>query len=184
MVPISKILLLLNGLLCFQDLTAQTLKGKLHNQEDSSAVMFANIQIFDSSQNILTVSKTNVNGEFEFEIPEKTSLVKIFSDVEHGEIHIINFKGHFIDTVEIGNIPMIQAPPHLQVQFYSISQRKERRNQEKIVRTYNKRVKQSDNFYFIRNREDLKMTATWEEQKDTNRLKLIYLIDFNALIKN
>lgn len=182
-----KISMIIVGLTWFQSLFAQTIKGKLYNQKDSSAGEFIKIVSVDSSENILNGATSDRNGEFQINLPNQTNYLKIMGGVEYSEIKIIgfdNYKKH--DTLyNIGSIPVIQAPQFIQVQFKGISRRRERKNQEYIIEDYNKKVLSYKDIEVSRSQGNFKMLQKPEKAKNnSNRLKLVYYISLNELIAN
>lgn len=179
-----KILLLIAiSLLTINSLFAQTLKGRLFNQEDSLPPMFVNVVQVDSSGKLLTGTTTDKNGEFSVTVLKNTEMVKIFQFPEFAEIQLQNISHQSVDTLDLEKIPMIKAPSFLQVQFKGITKRKEKRNQIQLIRDYNKKVKAYKNRELVINGQTIRLIASYYKTKDTKRLKLTYILNLNE-IKN
>lgn len=182
-----KISMIIVGQMWFQSLSAQTIKGKLYNDKDSSAVEFITIVSVDSSEKILNGATSDRNGEFQIKLPNQTNYLKIMGGVEYSEIKIIGFDNYKKnDTLyNIGSIPVIQAPQFIQVQFKGISKRRERKNQEYIIEDYNNKVLSYKDIEVSRPQGNFKMLQKPEKARNnSNRLKLVYYISLNELIAN
>ncbi len=183
----SQIKILLLIAICFltiNSLFAQTLKGRLFNQEDSLPAMFVNVVQVDSSEKLLTGTNTDENGVFALTVLKNTEIIKIFQLPEFAEIQIKNICHDSVDTLDLEKIPMIKAPSFLQVQFKGISKRKERRYQRQLIKDYNKKVKAYKNRDLVIYGQTIRLTASYCKQKDTERLKLTYILNLNEIRKN
>jgi hypothetical protein len=176
-----KILSFITGIIWFQPLTAQIVNGKLYDIKDSSALEFATIACVNASENDLLRVTSDENGEFQINLPLGTFYLKIFKFSEYAEIKIININLS-LDTVNIGPIPLIRAPEFIQVQFKGISRRRERKNQENLIKEYNKKINKYHDIEVSRPNGKFKMIQKAEMKNDESRLNLVYQINFNELI--
>ena len=78
---------------------------------------------------------------------------------------------------------MIKAPTYLHIQFIGMSKRKERRDQRQNIRSYNKEVKNYDDLVVELNNQTVRLNANSEKQEKTDRLRLMYLLDFGDLMR-
>jgi hypothetical protein len=180
LLPIN-VLLISFGIILFQPFKAQMVSGKLYDIKDSSAVEFATIVCVNTSENAVTRVFSDENGEFQINLPLGTFYLKIFKSVEYSEIKIININKS-LDTVNIGSIPLIRAPEFIQVQYKSISGRRERKKQESLIKEYNKMVNRYHEIEIKRPYGKFKMIQKAESKKDESRINLVYQINFNELI--
>ncbi len=178
---IKIVLLIAISFLTINSPFAQTLKGRLFNQEDSLPAIFVNVVQVDSSGKILTGTTTDKNGEFFVTVLKNTEMIKIFLLPEFVEIQLKNISHDSFDTLDLGKIPMIKAPSFLQVQFKGISKRKERRNQRQLIRDYNKKVKTYKNHELVINGQTILLTASYYTTKNTERLILTYILNLNEI---
>jgi hypothetical protein len=169
--------------LAINSLFAQTLKGSLFNQEDSLPAMFVNVVQVDSFGKLLTGTTTDEKGEFLVTVLKNTEMIRIVQLPEFAEIQVINISHDLVDTLDLEKIPMIKAPNYPQVQSKGISKRKERRNQRQLIKAYNKKVKAYKNRDLEINGQAVGLTATYHQPKDTERPRLIYILNLNE-IKN
>ncbi len=179
----NKISLLLLGLIYSVGLSAQTLKGEIFNKEDSLPVMFANIVFVDSEGNTLTGTSTNQEGQFNVQIPASAELMRIFQLPEFAELHIINLTREFSDTLDLGRLPLIKSPTYLKVQFKGVSEKKEKQNQRQLLKDYNKQILSYKDTVIEFNNQNIKLSADPIKQPDTERLRLLYILNFEE-IKN
>jgi hypothetical protein len=177
-----KILLFIAGIIWLQTLPAQIVSGKLYDIKDSSAVEFASIVCVNASEKFLTQVHSDQKGEFQINLPLETYYLKISKFVEYSEIRIINIT-HSLDTLNIGSIPIIKTPEYIQVQFKDISRRKERKNQESLLKEYNRKINKYPDIGVSRPNGKFKMIRKAEIKNNESRLNLFYQINFNDLIK-
>ena len=176
-----KFLLFIAGIIWFQTVTAQIVRGKLFDIKDSSAVEFASIVCVNASEKFLTQVHSDENGEFQINLPLETYYLKISKFVECSEIRIINIT-HSFDTLNIGSIPLIKTPEYIQVQFKGISRRKERKNQKSLIKDYNRKINKYHDIVVNRPSGKFKMIKRVEIVENKSKLKLVYQINFNDLI--
>lgn len=178
-----KIILLLFGLTTHSTTSGQILKGVAFNQEDSLTISFLVVQLLNSSGNSISTTTTNHNGEFFVHISENAYSLIITPTLPYAEIKIVNLDQNFSDTLDLGLLPIQKGPNFLQVQFKEISIRKEKRKQRQLIRTYNKKIKNTKDLVIELNGQKVKLKANSEKQMDSDRLKLVYSVDFNDLKK-
>ncbi len=166
------------GLFYTVKLSAQTLKGELFNMEDSLPVMFATIAFVDSAGNTLTGTSTNQEGQFNVQIPDSVQLIRIFQLPEFAELHITNLIHALSDTIDLGQLPMFKAPSHIDVQFKGISERNEGRKQRQITKDFNRLIMSHQDTVVEINNQSVKLSVKPIKQTDSERLILIYVLDF------
>lgn len=176
-----RLLLLFLAIMSTIGLSAQTLKGEIFNREDSLPIMFANLTLVDSLGNFLKATSTNDKGEFVIQTPKDADIMKIFQLPDFAELQIVNLNQGFSDTLNLGRLPMIKAPPYLQVQYKEMSKRKERNNQKQIIKSYNQKVNNYDDLTIKVNNQVVRLNVKSIKQERSERLKLIYVLDFEIL---
>lgn len=143
--------------------------------------MHANITLIDYSGNILTGTTTDKNGLFIIHFYGNAYSLRIFQLQDFAELHIVNLAQKFNDTLDLGHLPMIEAPKYLEIQHKGLTERKERREQRKLIMDYNKQILRYKGVEIEINKQIIKLSVKKVKQTDSERLKLVYILNFEDI---
>lgn len=175
---------LLISLLFSISLNAQVLTGQLIDQSDSLPVEFASVVCIDSDQNNLSGTVTNQDGVFFIDVTKKAEALRIYKPSELAELHITGIKHGFDDTLDIGQLPIFEAPTYLKVSYVNISAKKVKRLRKQSIKKFNRKIKRCGDKTVLINNKPVKFKAKPVERYGSERLKLVYEVNMNSIVSS